>query len=183
MTTEHDVEYWRERALRAEAPPTLYDPRRKSAHQHAVEQLLRGIGHPIPTKPEMADTLLLASQLKLIWEEFSELVQGLTSEMYVDPSVDIRRAIHWKEVTFRGLAFPDLVEVADACGDLMVVIVGMMSLCGISDDNILREINDNNLLKLKNGHLDPVSGKFIKPKDHPKPDIIGRLKDQGYVPE
>jgi len=172
--------YWRERVLGA-AAQRQRDPHRKTAHQQAVEKFLRGVGHVIPSSPSVASTFLLSSQLKLIWEEFSELVQSLTAEMYVDPTVDIRSAIHWKEVDFRGMAFPDLVEVADACGDLMVVVVGMMSLCGIADAGILREINDNNLLKIQNGHMDPISGKFIKPKDHPKPNILGQLRSQGYV--
>lgn len=195
VATQHlrNKEYWKERALFAEqvgllltrAPPmalsTVYPSRNKTDHQRAVEQFLVGFGHHIPAHPEVADRSRLLTQLNLIWEEFSELVTGLAVEMWIDPSVDIRRAIHWKEVIFRSPTSPNLVEIADACGDLMVVVTGMMSICGIADDNILREVNDNNLLKIQNGHLDPVSGKFIKPKDHPKPDILGRLRDQGCV--
>lgn len=171
-------EYWRERAKRVERNVA----REKSEHQQAVEKLLRGIGHPVPDRPVVADTLLLKSQLQLVAEEFFELLDALTTELYVDPTVDVRRSIQYKNVAFRGLAFPDLVQIADACGDLMVVVVGMMSLCGIADIGLLREINDNNLLKLKNGKLCPHTGKFIKPPDHPKPNIAYRLEEQGWEP-
>jgi hypothetical protein len=37
-------------------------------------------------------------------------------------------------------------------------------------------MDTNNLLKIANRHTDPETGKFIKPKDHPAPNIAGILE-------
>jgi predicted HAD superfamily Cof-like phosphohydrolase len=174
-------EYWRERALVAEMKPTIYDPRQKSRHQMDVETFLHGIGHPIPMTPRVADGSRLNTWGRMLLEETWEtIVDGLKTKIYVDPSVNIREPLDWKNTAFSGLAYPNLQEIVDGCADVIVIATGLMSLCGVADYWVLKEIDDNNLLKLSTGRMCPQTGKFLKAADHPKPDIMNRLRDQGY---
>jgi predicted HAD superfamily Cof-like phosphohydrolase len=70
--------------------------------------------------------------------------------------------------------------MADGLADTMVICAGGMAICGIADLPLLREVDDNNLLKLDTGYFDAERGKFIKAKNHPKPDIAKVLKAQGW---
>lgn len=173
-------EYWRERALAAEKQPTIYDPRQKSRHQLDVETFLNGIGHPLPATPKLADINRLQTWGRMLLEEtFETIIDGLQTKIYVDPSIDVRKPLDWKNTAFSGLAYPRLDLIADGCADVIVIATGLMSLCGIADYWVLKEVDDNNLLKLKTGKMNPVTGKFEKAPDHPKPDIWRRLRDQG----
>lgn len=173
-------EYWRNRALAAEKQPAIYYPRQKSRHQLDVETFLSGIGHPLPTTPQLADIKRLETWGRLLLEETWEtIVDGLQTKIYVDPSIDISKPLDWKNTAFNGLAYPNLQEIAGGCADVIVIATGLMSLCGVADYWVLKEVDDNNLLKLRNGRMCPHTGKFLKAPDHPKPDIMRRLLDQG----
>ena len=60
----------------------------------------------------------------------------------------------------------------------LVVTIGTLSAFGIKDKRLLEEVDQNNLLKIENGHTDPETGKFIKPKDHPAPAIADVIRAQ-----
>lgn len=179
---KQEVDYWRDRALAAEKKQesSRYDPRKKSRHQLDVETFLNGIGHSLPTTPKLADVSRLTAWGRMLLEETWEtIVDGLKTKIYVDPSVNIRDPLDWRNTAFSGLAYPDLQEIADGCADVIVIATGLMSLCGVADYWVLKEVDDNNLLKLRTGRMCPHTGKFLKAADHPKPDIMRRLIDQG----
>lgn len=177
-------EYWRQRARAAEKPPTIYDPRRKSQHQLDVEIFLRGIGHPLPSTPQLASDDRLTTWGRLLLEETWETItEGLQAHIYVDPTFNRMHPLDWKHTAFSGLAYPDLEKIADGCADVIVIATGLMSLCGMADYWLLKEVDDNNVLKLEKGQICKATGKFIKPPDHPKPDLAKRLADQGRIAE
>ncbi len=69
----------------------------------------------------------------------------------------------------------DLVEVADACGDMLYILCGTMLKHGLQDkiEEVFREIQASNMSKLdKNGQ--PIyreDGKVLKSDQYFKPDI------------
>lgn len=69
----------------------------------------------------------------------------------------------------------DLVEIADACGDMLYILCGTMLKHGLQDkiEEVFREIQASNMSKLdKNG--EPIfreDGKVLKSDQYFKPDI------------
>jgi len=161
----------------------------KSEHQQLVEELLRGIGHPLPETPQVTDDDRLVLYARLLIEEAMEFLEAAGVELHINTYgkyrindvTSHRGPIHFKDMEFvKSYPGGDLVGIADGLGDVMVIAVGGLSLCGIKDIPLLLEIDGNNLLKLKRGHKDPKTGKFIKPKDHPRPNIEEMLKQLGW---
>lgn len=77
-----------------------------------------------------------------------------------------------------GLAAKDVVEVADAIGDLLYVVLGCAVSCGIDMEPIFREIHRSNMTK-KGGHK-AENGKWIKPDTYEPPKLLPILIAQGY---
>lgn len=72
----------------------------------------------------------------------------------------------------------DLVEVADALGDLLWVVYGTAHACGISLDPVVREIARSNWTKFEGGVQLTESGKVIKGPHYSPPDIAQVLLQQ-----
>lgn len=84
--------------------------------------------------------------LKLIHEEFQELVEGHENK--------------------------NIVEVADACGDLIWVILGMCNSLGIDISPVWQEIASSNMSKTINGKvIKREDGKIMKPDGYFPPNI------------
>lgn len=157
--------------------------RDKSEHQAAVERFLVGIGRPVPDRPSVADVDLLATWGRLLLEETMEWIEaaGLEvvsaedgGETFDRHGLTVRRA--WR-------AAPDLVAMVDASADVSVVNTGCLSINGVADLDVLRTVDDNNLLKVATGRICPETGKFLKPLGHPKPDFAAALRRQGWAEE
>ena len=71
----------------------------------------------------------------------------------------------------------DLVEVADAVGDLIYVLIGMTISYGIDMIPVWNEIQQTNMSKEGGGKR--KDGKVLKPEGWKSPDISGILKTQG----
>lgn len=147
-----------------------------------------GFGQPAPENPDEADVLdnhLRIARARLILEEALETVnRGLCLEVSLKEIASSgRRTVCLENMELTpNRATVDMVELADGCADLSVVATGTLVTYGIADKALLEEVDNNNLLKIKNGHLD-ANGKFVKPKNHPAPDIEGVLKSQGWSGE
>lgn len=76
---------------------------------------------------------------------------------------DLRVALIREELIELDLALTnaDLVEVADAIGDLLYVVLGTAVACGIDITPIFHEIHRSNMSKFIDGYKSP-SGKWIK---------------------
>lgn len=144
-----------------------------SKHIEAVKKFKLGAGQSAPdirTEPSEKERITC---VRLLIEEALEMAQalGVSVRQNHDGGTEVDRADDFYYICVGETNF---VEVADAAVDLQWVgVTGPMVLCGISDKLVpaLAAVDENNLLKLENGHLCPETGKFIKPKDHPKVDL------------
>lgn len=69
--------------------------------------------------------------------------------------------------------------MADGAVDTSYTIESLMVSCGIDMYPLWKMVAENNNLK-RGGAV--VNGKLQKRPDHPKPDIFGALKAQGWTP-
>lgn len=94
------------------------------------------------------------------------------------PTVILRKDIIWEEFEefLRASRRGDLVEVADALGDMMVVIAGTAVAYNIDLPAVLGEIQKTNMAKIdpKTGKVHKRDdGKVIKPEGWKDPNIEG----------
>ena len=78
-----------------------------------------------------------------------------------------------------GHANRDIVEVADACGDLIWVILGLCNTLGISMHRVWHEIAASNMSKTVDGKVvKRDDGKILKPDTYFPPNILRALQIQ-----
>ena len=66
----------------------------------------------------------------------------------------------------------DLIEVADGLADMVWVIMGMCSSCGIDFNKVWEEIRASNMSKFVDGKaIKNEAGKIMKPETYFKPNI------------
>lgn len=105
--------------------------------------------------PTLVDGETAGLRIAVIAEEFNELIKAIAEE--------------------------DLVEIADALGDLEYVIYGCANAYGIDMEPIFNEIHESNMRK-----VDPLTGrvryredgKVLKPEGWKKPQIRPLLEAQ-----
>lgn len=120
----------------------------------SIREMMAGYGQETRTKPSLATEEERSLRISLIEEELDEFKQALEEK--------------------------DIVEVADAIGDLMVVVCGAAHTFGIPLPDVLEEIQRSN-----NSKIDPETGrvvrredgKVLKPKSFSPPDLTFLLKD------
>lgn len=105
--------------------------------------------------PTLVDGETAALRIAIIAEEFNELIAAIANE--------------------------DLVEIADALGDLEYVVLGASNAYGIDLEPIFNEIHDSNMKK-----VDPETGKVryredgkvLKPEGWQKPRLAPIIEAQ-----
>tara|TARA_R110002020_G_scaffold395872_1_gene605911 strand:+ start:788 stop:1171 length:384 start_codon:yes stop_codon:yes gene_type:complete len=105
---------------------------------------------PVPRLPTEPEATLMNS---LIHEELMELNEAIDND--------------------------DLVEIADALGDILYVTAQQATMIGMPVDALLREIQRSNLSKL-GADGEPIfreDGKVLKGPNFSEPDIAGVLKE------
>jgi predicted HAD superfamily Cof-like phosphohydrolase len=66
----------------------------------------------------------------------------------------------------------DLIEVADGLADMVWVIMGMCSSCGIDFNKVWEEVKASNMSKFTEGKaIKNEAGKIMKPETYFKPDL------------
>jgi predicted HAD superfamily Cof-like phosphohydrolase len=102
-----------------------------------------------PTMPLEEVRLLRAT---LILEEALETIHAL------GVCVEVKAGnMGWFDVSMDGhplrlahsIIAPDLEAIADGCADLSVVNIGTLIACGIKDERLLQEVDENNLRKFR----------------------------------
>lgn len=149
----------------------------RSDHQQRVDWFLDLAGQTRRTEIGFPDKKELEQQLNIILEEFEELCEACGYQLTGDADGD---KIF---ITESGDA-ADLVEAVDGCLDIAVVVTGLLSKMGVADEALQLEVNNNNLAKFDpaGGGYRRDDGKWIKPPNHPKPQILEILRKQGYTP-
>lgn len=127
-------------------------------------------GHPVGTE-DLANAKFVRLRLNLIFEEFMELVEacGYDRRMavtYGNPMTGRLYFDHTRETY-------DIVEVADALGDIEYVVNGFAVALGLNLPKIVDEIHDSNMSKLgEDGKpIYRADGKIMKGPSYRKPDI------------
>lgn len=111
-----------------------------------VEDFHLAFGAPILEKPGFPSIERRLLREDLIYEEINELYDALEDE--------------------------NIVEVADALGDLLYVIYGTALEFGIPIDDVFAEIHRSNMSKLENGKpLLREDGKILKGSNYSPPNI------------
>lgn len=125
--------------------------------QDRVELFMRKAGQEVPSIPTCSNEMVRALRWALINEELQELGKALGSEL---PECKA-----------------DLVEIADALGDLLVVVLGAACAFGIKMEPIFNEIMDSNMTKFIDGYERP-DGKWMKGKSYKPAELKPILWDQ-----
>ncbi|MCI1675550.1 MAG: GNAT family N-acetyltransferase [Ancrocorticia sp.] len=149
----------------SERHPALGDSRDP---EQLVRAFHRTYGLPIQTDTPNADRERVFMRMRLVAEEFSELV-GATFGAQARATIEeaYRNAVAQDDHS------RDTVEVADALGDLVYVIYGMALELGIPMRDVLAEIQASNLSKL-GADGKPIyrpDGKVLKGPNYFRPDI------------
>lgn len=146
-----------------------------------VMEFHAAFGIPVGESPRVPDNERVRLRLKLIAEEFTELLEScagksLTRAMQIG---DIGLAI--EEFVESSEAFDvDLPAFADACADLDYVVEGARIELGVNGEPIADEVHRANMAK--SGGPVRADGKRMKPADWTPPDIAARLREQGWTP-
>ncbi len=146
----------------------------RSEHQKKVDEFHRLAGHIDPTEPTVPSLETRRLRAKLILEEALETILGLGFSLVAHDSNGYAN----KDFELLEIQPPNLEEIADGCWDLRVVTTGTLSACGIDDTEGQEEVDNNNLAKFGPGGYRRDDGKWIKPKNHPKPRIKEILDEQ-----
>jgi predicted HAD superfamily Cof-like phosphohydrolase len=124
--------------------------------QHSVQQFHETFDITVGQVPHMPSEKDAALRVKLIQEELNELAEALTQH--------------------------DVVEIADAIGDILYVTYGAAVTCGMDMKPLFAEIHRSNMTKI-GGHKNE-DGKWVKPSTYERPKLLPILEAQGYkVPE
>jgi predicted HAD superfamily Cof-like phosphohydrolase len=149
-----------------------------------VSEFHRAFGVPMLEKPTVPPNERIKLRLRLIAEEFVELLEAAgcwrgisTLKDGIDGTIASIGAV--ATMTGKPIAPFDMVEVADALADLQVVICGSELEFGIDGAKVLDEVMASNLSKV--GSTIRADGKIMK--DAPgffRPDIARVLTEQGW---
>jgi len=145
--------------------------------QHDVREFHRVMGQPIGSSPSVPHDDRVRHRLRLIHEEFVELLTACGIEEPVVDGVgvysDIFSAIN--DVRARNV---DLIEVADALADIAYVVEGANLEFGIDSEAVLAEVQRSNMSKLDDNGKAIVNelGKVTKGPNYSPPDLKKVLK-------
>lgn len=155
--------------------------RYKDSHTiHKVREFHKVFHHPVevaPTVPSPATRLL---RFKLIFEELLEFgraigVEGLAGIPQEEFEQHVRTALGG--VVLDETLATDLVEAADALGDLDYVVQGANLAFGFPAEAVVANIHESNMSKL-GADGQPIlapGGKVVKGPNYHKPDIASVL--------
>jgi len=141
-----------------------------------VREFHETFGHPAPNSLAIPELDTIRLRFKLILEEFIELIEANSSgtpqmELIIDLLDTIDDEFNY--ITDKDLDV-DLIEVADALGDIKYVTDGAALVYGIPLDIVSTEIHASNMSKLDPDTGKPIvrdDGKILKGKGYFKPDI------------
>jgi predicted HAD superfamily Cof-like phosphohydrolase len=93
-------------------------------------------------------------------------LNGAQQELYMNLITE-----EYKE-TLEAFHEKDVIEVADGLADMVWVIMGMCSSCGIDFEKVWNEVKASNMSKFIDGKaIKNEDGKIMKPEAYFRPDI------------
>jgi predicted HAD superfamily Cof-like phosphohydrolase len=137
-------------AMEEQEETTVSRQRTKRGHVKnslLVREMMQLYGQDTPKRPGWPARRVIWMRVRLIWEEFRELLWAV-----------------WKR---------DMVKTADAITDLLVVVYGMALALGIPIDECFREVHRSNMSKMGEDGK-PIyrgDGKVVKGPNYREPDL------------
>jgi predicted HAD superfamily Cof-like phosphohydrolase len=145
-------------------------------HRGPVREFHEAFDHPIEITPTVPPIELRVLRVRLLLEELLEFADAAG----VDVAVWKSNGTHCSACTTNPDSIEcDLVECADALGDIRYVVDGSNLVFGFPGEAILSEIHRSNMSKLGEDGK-PVKredGKILKGPNYSKPNIATILKD------
>lgn len=140
-----------------------------------VAKFMRAFGQKVRTNPttDISENERIL-RARLVLEEALEFVAAMGFDAFVEPGHNGEEHDVQLSDTGNGI---DLVEAADAIGDVLVVTYGSGHTLGIPTADVFAEVHRSNMDKLGPDGKPIVreDGKVIKPEGWQKPDIAGAL--------
>lgn len=158
----------------------LLEEKRRANVDYAVREFHLKFGHAAPSQLTIPDEATIRFRLKLVAEEFLELVEAAFETRWGEAAlgavINARQALHEiiKEFPLR----LDLPAFMDATHDLDYVVAGTRVVFGYDGLPGAAEVHRANMDKVPSGDLN----KPTKPEGWRPPDIEGVLRAQGWVP-
>ena len=125
--------------------------------QRDVRLFHYGAGHPVAKYPSTPPPATMALRLRLLEEEYTELVEALTEAGYPASA-------------------KQLGSIAKESADLIYVVLGILVTYGIDMEPVWKEVQATNMDKLRGPKRD--DGKQLKPEGWQAPDIEAIIWDQ-----
>ena len=121
--------------------------------QNLVREMCQAFGQDVHDELHKPDNAVRGLRLRLLSEEFREYMEA---EKSTNP-----------------------VDIADALGDMLVVIYGTAAAYGINLDAVVREIHASNMTKVQPDGtvLRDEGGKIMKPEGYRPPNLAPILGD------
>ena len=139
------------------------------APDNPVKEFHKAFGHPVETVPTLGSVELRMLRTKLLIEEVLELATALGLNVVCN----VIDGVSHVAIEENKNLVPDIVEVADALGDIRYVTDGANLCFGLPAEEILNEIHRSNMSKLgENGK--PIyreDGKVLKGPNYFKPNV------------
>jgi predicted HAD superfamily Cof-like phosphohydrolase len=143
--------------------------------QSSVAEMMRAFGQEARRTPAMIeDPIERELTAKLVLEEALEFVEALGFTVNLSNG----------EINLHGELPTNLVEAADAIGDILVVTYGAANRLGIRAYPIFQEVQRSNMSKVgPDGKVIRREGdrKVLKPESYFPPDIESELVRQGWT--
>ena len=174
-------------------------PLKKISHHRNTIDLVRQFhetfDHPVAKQLNVGDAKLRRLRVLLIAQELAELAQalGVGLEMEVKP-VRLTSGKYEEKDVYNGMLqrvwvapaelcysdnLVDIVEAADALGDLDYVVQGGNLVFGVPGGAVMNEIHESNMSKLGDdgAPIRDADGKIVKGPNYRKPDIKSVLEN------
>lgn len=148
--------------------------------QRLVQEFMTKAGQDTPDKPTIPELEVTALRCRLILEELNEFIHasGVRLDTYT-MSQHSAGKVEFKADFVVGAAPADIIEVADALADLLVVVYGAAVAWGISIDSVFGAVHESNMSKFIDGHK-REDGKWIKGPSYTPVDLKPVLEAQGW---
>lgn len=155
----------------------------KSDIRKQVEEFHRAFGVSVLDTPQVPSDDVVKLRLRLIAEEFFELLDSTGANIDTHTKDAIYGFINGYDTSVPPKDELDLVAFADALADLDYVVEGARQQFGINGKPIAAEVHRSNMSKVNpDGSVERRGdGKIIKPETYSPPDIEGCLAAQGWV--
>lgn len=146
-----------------------------SDHAQRVRDFMRKAGQNVRTTPCQPPDEELIRAVTLIHEEFLELARAAGVQITLQVGNELALEHPKNQYGYAVTGEFDLIEYADACGDISVTTQGALAAAGIPDVPLLEEIDRSNLERFGPGSYRRDDGKWVRGPDWTPPDIAGVL--------